>query len=103
VGPVHRCLKANGKISILQSQATVDTGVQAVAAAAKKAGSTDTPAIITALRGGRLDSDTFVYPAYWQTVSSESTLLGESPSDFQFVSIPPYNSLRQFPASAAVK
>lgn len=95
-------LKANGQISNLQSQATVYTGLQAVAAAAKKAGSTGTPAIVKALRGARLDSDSFVYPSSWQTVSSKSTLLRESPSDFKFVSIAPYNDLGQFPASAVV-
>jgi DNA-binding transcriptional MocR family regulator len=96
-------LKKAGPISILQSQAMVYTGLQAVAAAAKKAGSTSTDAIIRELRGKELTSNTLVYPQTWQTVSSSSTLLREPASGFQFVNIAPYNSLGQFPASAVVK
>jgi branched-chain amino acid transport system substrate-binding protein len=96
-------LKKAGPISVLQSQATEYTGLQAVAAAAKKAGSTDPAAIIKELRGKALQSSTFVYPPSWQTTSSSSTLLAEPTSDFQFVAIAPYNALGQFPASAIVK
>jgi DNA-binding transcriptional MocR family regulator len=87
-------LKKAGPISVLQSQAMVYTGLQAIAAAALKAGSTDTGAIINALRGRELQSNTFAYPLAWQT---------EPVSDFQFVTIAPYNALGQFPASAIVK
>ncbi len=96
-------LKKAGPISVLQSQATEYTGLQAIAAAAKKAGSTDPGAIISELRGKALDSTTMVYPQTWQTVSGSSTLLVEPSSDFKFVTIAPYNALGQFPASAVVK
>jgi DNA-binding transcriptional MocR family regulator len=87
-------LKKAGPISVLQSQAMVYTGLQAIAAAARKAGATHPDAIIKALRGKRLQSSTFAYPLAWQT---------EPPSDFQFVTIAPYNALGQFPVSAVVK
>jgi branched-chain amino acid transport system substrate-binding protein len=96
-------LQKAGSISVLQSQATEYTGLQAIAAAARKAGSTDPGAIIKELRGKQLQSHTFVYPPAWQTVSNSSTLLTEPSSDFQFVTIAPYNALGQFPASAVVK
>jgi branched-chain amino acid transport system substrate-binding protein len=96
-------LQKAGPISVLQSQATEYTGLQAVAAAAKKAGTTDPEAIIRELRGKELQSSTFVYPPSWQTTSSSSTLLAEPTSDFQFVAIAQYNALGQFPASAVVK
>jgi branched-chain amino acid transport system substrate-binding protein len=96
-------LQKAGPISVLQSQATEYTGLQAVAAAAKKAGPTDPAAIIKELRGKALQSSSFVYPPSWQTTSSSSTLLAEPTSDFQFVAIAPYNALGQFPASAIVK
>jgi branched-chain amino acid transport system substrate-binding protein len=96
-------LKKVGPVSVLQSQATVYTGLQAIAAAAKKAGSTDPGAVIRELRGKELQSSTFVYPSTWQTVSSSSTFLTEPSSDFQFVKIVPYNSIGQFPASSVVE
>jgi branched-chain amino acid transport system substrate-binding protein len=96
-------LQKAGPISVLQSQATEYTGLQAVAAAAKHAGATDPAAIIRELRGKELQSSSFVYPPSWQTTSSSSTLLAEPTSDFQFVAIAPYNALGQFPASAVVK
>ncbi len=96
-------LKKAGPISVLQSQAMVYTGLQAVAAAAKKAGSTDPGAIIRELRSRKLRGNTFVHPLTWQAAGNSAASLREPSSDFKFVTIAPYNALGQFPASAVVK
>jgi branched-chain amino acid transport system substrate-binding protein len=96
-------LKATGPISVVQSQATVYTGLQAVAAAAKQAGSTDAAAVTKALRG-KLESGAFTFPTTWELADpSTSTLLKAPASLFKFVTIAPYNDLGQFPASSVVK
>jgi branched-chain amino acid transport system substrate-binding protein len=95
-------LRATGPISVVQSQATVYTGLTAVAAAAKAAGSTDPDAMIKALRG-KLESPDFTFPLVWEPVSATSNLLKLPSEEFNFVSVAPYNDLGQFPASAVVK
>ncbi|MGC0367482.1 branched-chain amino acid transport system substrate-binding protein [Rhodococcus sp. 27YEA15] len=94
-------LTATGPISVIQSQATVYTGLQAFAAAATKAGSTDPVDMIKALRG-KLESPDFTFPQVWEPVSSTSLLLKSPPDQFNFVEVASYNSIGQFPASAVV-
>jgi branched-chain amino acid transport system substrate-binding protein len=94
-------VKAAGDISVVQSQATVYTGLQAFAAAAAKTGSTDPDAMIKALRG-KLESPEFTFPQVWEPVSATSNLLKSPPEDFNFVKVAPYNEIGQFPAAAVV-
>jgi branched-chain amino acid transport system substrate-binding protein len=94
-------LKSSGDISVVQSQATVYTGLQAIAAAAEKAGSTDPDDMIKALRG-KLESPDFTFPEVWEPVSPTSNLLQSPPEAFNFVEVAPYNDIGQFPASAVV-